>query len=79
MGTDPTELRPPLGVRPDAAELAEVVLAVASIALCTSATMGVNVTAIYSEASALGNFVVVVSVTGFVPVMVRRSAEMVVP
>ena len=63
----------------DQAELAELVLAGASVALCTSATIGVNVTATYCEASAPENVVFVVSVTGFVPVMVKRLAEMVVP
>ena len=79
MGIDSTELRSPLEVRPDAAELAEDVFAGASVALCTSATIGVNVTAIYCEASVPENVVFVVSVTGFVAVIVRRLAEMVVP
>ena len=79
IGTNLIELPSPLEGRPDAAELAEVMLAGVSVALCTSATMGVNVTAIYCEASSLENEVVVVSVTGFVAVTVRRSAEMVVP
>ena len=79
MEIDLTELRSLLEVRPNAAELAEDMLAGASVALYTSATMGVNVTAIYCEASAPENIVFVVFIIGCVAVIVKRLAEMVVP
>lgn len=63
----------------DTVGFAEFVPAGVSVALCTSATMGVNETATYCDASAPENVVFVLSVAGLVPMIVRRLAEMVVP